>query len=48
MQKKLLSLIEQISSLEMHEQKKRFKKEFNDWRGDRNQTDDILVVGIRI
>jgi len=37
-----------ICNKEMDEQKAMLENEFNAWKGDNEQTDDVLVVGVRI
>ena len=32
----------------MLEQKEILRKAFNDWKGDEEQVDDILVIGVRV
>ena len=41
-------ILQSVSQLEMDEQKKALDETLIKWRGNQNQTDDILVVGIRI
>jgi serine phosphatase RsbU (regulator of sigma subunit) len=41
-------LLVSIHHLNMEEQKSILDKTITDWRGERDQTDDILVMGIRI
>ena len=41
-------LLSQIHELNLGEQKLKLKQVFEEWRGDRQQTDDILVVGVKI
>ena len=41
-------LLQSICQLDMSEQKKILDQTIMDWKGKLNQTDDILVVGIRI
>lgn len=41
-------LLLSIHTLQMHEQKKRLEEVFSAWKGEFEQTDDILVIGIRI
>jgi serine phosphatase RsbU (regulator of sigma subunit) len=41
-------LLVSIHHLDMEEQKRMLDKTITDWRGERDQTDDILVMGIRI
>ncbi len=37
-----------ISSLPLSEQRERLAQEFADWKGRREQTDDVLVMGVRV
>ena len=46
--KNMQSLFLKISNLSMTEQKNAIEKEFNDWKGNTKQIDDVLVMGIRI
>jgi len=46
--KRLKQLFLNIQDNNMGEQKEILKKAFNDWKGDEEQVDDILVIGIRI
>ena len=46
MKKRFLGLLEEVSHLPFDQQKQKLKSVFEDWKGDRRQTDDILVVGI--
>ncbi|MEO6303688.1 MAG: two-component regulator propeller domain-containing protein, partial [Bacteroidia bacterium] len=41
-------LLQSISSLEMAEQKSKLDETIIDWKGNKSQTDDILIIGIRI
>lgn len=41
------TLLSEISVLPMPEQHKRLKRELNEWMGDKEQLDDIVVVGVR-
>ena len=45
---RLKRLIEQISKLPMVEQKERVSKFFFDWKGDHDQVDDILFMGVKV
>ena len=45
--KRFKQLLFEINPLSMREQKDIIKKDFDDWRGDYDQVDDILVIGIR-
>jgi serine phosphatase RsbU (regulator of sigma subunit) len=44
----LKKLLIDIQTLPMHEQKKALEKKFEQWRGEIDQVDDILIVGIRM
>ena len=48
MSKHLKTLIKEIHELPMKEQKVILEKKIVEWKGDRTQTDDILVMGFRI
>ncbi len=41
-------LLLKISEKPLQEQKKQIEQAFDDWQGDQKQTDDIIVLGIRI
>jgi serine phosphatase RsbU (regulator of sigma subunit) len=41
-------LLVEISSEPMQEQKDILEKRFEEWKGDQDQVDDIVVVGVRI
>ena len=41
-------LLKSISPLEVSEQKKTLDTFITEWRGNLNQTDDILVLGFRV
>lgn len=45
--KRFKQILFEINALSMREQKEIIKKAFDDWRGDAEQVDDILVMGIR-
>ena len=45
---RLKRLIEDVNDLPMNEQKEVITKFFNDWKGDYDQVDDILFMGIRV
>lgn len=40
--------IEQVCTLPMHEQKNKLEEKLINWKGTTDQTDDILVIGIKI
>jgi len=45
---RLKKLIEQVSKLPMDEQKEAMSKYFFEWKGDHDQVDDILLMGVRV
>jgi serine phosphatase RsbU (regulator of sigma subunit) len=47
MLKRFQDLLISIHHLEMQEQMRELEKALSDWRGPREQVDDVLVVGIR-
>lgn len=48
MTRRLRALLEEVSELDMKEQKQALEKTLKDWKGHEPQVDDILVVGIKI
>lgn len=48
MVKNLQNLLTEVSSLPMEEQLNRISKEFNNWKGSTEQTDDVLLLGIKV
>lgn len=48
MYKRLEELLLSISHLSMNEQKNALDKSFNSWQGTTEQTDDVLVIGVKI
>jgi len=48
MVKKLKDLLSEISKKPMTEQKQLLEQTFDDWKGEQKQTDDVLVIGIRV
>jgi serine phosphatase RsbU (regulator of sigma subunit) len=48
MRKQLFSLLDRICTRQMQEQEEILKNTFNEWRGDFDQVDDVLIWGIRI
>jgi sigma-B regulation protein RsbU (phosphoserine phosphatase) len=48
MSRRFEDLLLEINNLSMTEQKEMLQKRFHDWRGENEQVDDILVIGIRI
>jgi ligand-binding sensor domain-containing protein/serine phosphatase RsbU (regulator of sigma subunit) len=45
---RLKNLIEQISHMPMKEQEILIRKFYNEWKGDYDQVDDILLIGVRV
>jgi serine phosphatase RsbU (regulator of sigma subunit) len=45
--KKFELLLDQIQHASMHDQKEKLEQEFESWKGNTKQRDDILVVGIK-
>jgi len=41
-------LLLKIHHLPMNEQKEHLIKEYEDWKGENEQTDDILIIGIKL
>lgn len=41
-------LLQEIAHLDVDEQRERLKNEFEEWRGDDEQVDDILIIGLKI
>lgn len=48
MMKKFQRLLVEVSTLPVSEQQKRLDDEIEAWRGDHEQVDDILVIGVRV
>jgi serine phosphatase RsbU (regulator of sigma subunit) len=48
MRKTFKDLLRRVAPLEMEAQKEALQHEFDSWKGSNEQTDDILVIGIRI
>jgi len=42
-----VSLIQKMRELPAEEQQDGFKKHFNDWKGDLEQIDDVLLIGLK-
>ena len=45
---KFKNLLKEISHHSSQEQYITLKKEFNEWKGSREQIDDVCVMGVRI
>ena len=48
MRKRFKEILTSISSLEIDAQEKTLHETFDAWKGSVEQTDDLLVIGIRI
>jgi len=48
MVKKLQNLLSEVCALPMEEQLHCISKDFNDWKGSVDQTDDVLLLGIKV
>ena len=48
MRKQFRQLLLEINSLTIEQQLAALEKRFDDWRGDQEQIDDVLVIGVRI
>lgn len=46
--KKLKHLLVSVANLHIDEQKETIRKFFRDWKGDLEQVDDVLVIGVRV
>lgn len=45
---RLKRILEQVSKLPMNEQKEALSKFYYDWKGDYDQVDDVLLMGVRV
>ena len=48
MTKTLKELFLRVNSMPFKEQKNEFKQAFHNWKGDRKQIDDVLIIGIKL
>ena len=48
MRKQFRQLLLEINTLPMSDQLERVEQRFDDWRGDQEQVDDVLVIGVRV
>jgi len=48
MRKQFRQLLLEINSLPMSEQMARVQQRFDEWRGEQEQVDDVLVIGVRV
>jgi serine phosphatase RsbU (regulator of sigma subunit) len=47
MTSRLIELLSKTTSLKLDEQQKKLEHVFHEWKGDRSQIDDVLVIGVR-
>jgi hypothetical protein len=48
MRKQFRQLLLDVNALSMNEQLAAIQKRFDDWRGEQEQVDDVLVIGVRV
>jgi len=48
MSRRFRSFLHSISYMPIDLQSKKIEQEFEDWKGQEEQTDDVLVIGIRL
>ena len=48
MYRKFRELLQEISTFSMAEQKKKLNDVLEEWRGDIEQIDDIIIIGVRV
>ena len=48
MRKQFLQLLPEVNALPMSEQLARVQQRFDEWRGEQEQVDDVLVIGVRV
>ena len=48
MRKQFRQLLIDVNALPMEEQLNVIQKQFDDWRGEQEQVDDVLVIGVRV
>ena len=48
LKKKFIALIETVSVLPMEEQAQKFEDALAEWQGDSDQTDDIVILGLKV
>jgi len=46
--KRFKNILLEIQHLDMYEQKSFLEKQFYDWKGDNEQVDDVLIMGVRL
>ena len=46
--KRFKDILRDVAKNPTVEQQEKLKKEMLDWKGDRSQTDDILILGIKV
>ena len=47
MKRRFLELLSNIHNQNMNDQKKKLEEAINKWQGEHEQTDDIMIIGIR-
>lgn len=45
--KEMREILEQIASKNIIEQKSLLENHFNEWKGNSDQVDDVMVIGLR-
>ena len=48
MRKRFRELLVHVATLESHEMEAALAQAFHDWKGEEEQVDDVLVVGVRV
>lgn len=48
LKKKFIALIEEVSVYPLEEQAQRFEEALNNWQGSGDQTDDIVILGLKV
>lgn len=48
LKKKFITLIEEVSVYPLEEQARRFEEALNNWQGSGDQTDDIVILGLKV
>ena len=47
-QRQLTDLLMEIHVLPVEQQKEKIEKAFNEWKGSKEQTDDVLIIGVKL
>lgn len=48
MYKKLRNILENVGQLDMNEQNKTLQEQFDNWKGNIEQVDDVCIIGVRV